>query len=101
MVGAMMLWNYLITPIYMGYPRQAVAELLLPAFLAFNLIKGGLNAAFTMLLYKPVVKALRRSHLIEAAHETEQGRINLAVMLVSLLVLAAFILLALLLKGVI
>ena len=42
-----------------------------------------------------------RSHLIEAAHETEQGRINLAVMLVSLLVLAAFILLALLLKGVI
>ena len=79
----------------------AVAELLLPAFLPFNLIKGGLNAAFTMLLYKPVVKALRRSHLIEAAHETEQGRINLAVMLVSLLVLAAFILLALLLKGVI
>ena len=101
MVGAMMLWNYLITPIYMGYPRQAVAELLLPAFLPFNLIKGGLNAAFTMLLYKPVVKALRRSHLIETAHETEQGRINLAVMLVSLLVLAAFILLALLLKGVI
>ena len=33
MVSAMLLWNYLITPLYMGYPREAVAELLLPAFL--------------------------------------------------------------------
>lgn len=53
-VAVMMLWNYLIAPIYMGYPREAIAELLLPAFLPFNLIKGGLNAAITMLLYKPV-----------------------------------------------
>lgn len=61
-VAVMMLWNYLITPIYMGYPRQAVVELLLPVFLPFNLIKGGLNAAITMILYKPVVTALRRSN---------------------------------------
>ena len=33
MVLAMLLWNYLITPIYMGYPREAVAKLLIPAFL--------------------------------------------------------------------
>ena len=38
----------------MGYPREAVAELLIPAFLPFNLLKGGLNAAITMLIYKPV-----------------------------------------------
>ncbi len=57
--AAMLLWNYLISPIYMGIPREAVAELLLPAFLPFNLIKGGLNAAITMLLYKPFVTALR------------------------------------------
>ena len=64
-VVVMILWNYLITPFYMGYPREAVVELLIPVFLPFNLIKGGLNAAITMLLYKPVVTALRRSHLIE------------------------------------
>ena len=64
--AVMMLWNYLIAPIYMGYPREAVAELLLPAFLPFNLIKGGINAAVTLLLYKPVVTVLRRSNLIEA-----------------------------------
>lgn len=65
-VSVMLLWNYLITPIYLGYPRQAVAELLLPVFLPFNLFKGGLNAAITMLLYKPVITALRHFHLLEA-----------------------------------
>lgn len=45
MIAVMMLWNYLIAPLYMGYPREAVVELLIPAFLPFNLIKGGLNAA--------------------------------------------------------
>lgn len=65
MVCTMLLWNYLIAPIYMGYPREAVARLLLPAFLPFNLVKGGLNTAITMLLYKPVITALRHSHVIE------------------------------------
>lgn len=65
MVCVMLFWNYLITPIYMGYPREAVVKLLLPAFLPFNLIKGGLNTAITMLLYKPVITALRHSNLVE------------------------------------
>ena len=72
MVFVMLLWNYLITPFYMGYPREAVAELLIPAFLPFNLIKGGLNAGITMILYKPVVTALRRSHLIDTTQMTEK-----------------------------
>lgn len=62
MVCVMLLWNYLITPIYMGCPREAVVKLLLPAFLPFNFIKGGLNTAITMLLYKPVITALRHSN---------------------------------------
>ena len=61
MVLVMMLWNYLIAPIYMGYPREAVAKLLIPAFLPFNLLKAGLNAGFTFLLYKPITTALRRT----------------------------------------
>ncbi len=65
MTVVMLLWNYLITPIYMGYPREAVAAMLLPAFLPFNLVKAALNSAITMLLYKPVVTALRRSGLVE------------------------------------
>ena len=42
----MLLWNCFLTPIYLGYPREAVAELLIPAFLPFNLIKGSLNAGY-------------------------------------------------------
>ena len=61
MVSMMMLWNWLIAPIYMGVPREEVGKLLLPAFLPFNLIKGGLNGAATLLLYRPVTAALRLS----------------------------------------
>lgn len=61
MVLVMMFWNYLLTPLYMGRPREEIAKLLLPAFLPFNLIKGGLNAALTTLLYRPIAAALRLS----------------------------------------
>lgn len=59
MVSVMMFWNYLIAPIYMGYPREAVAEMLLPVFLPFNLLKGGLNAGITLLVYRAVRISVR------------------------------------------
>ncbi|MDE7436823.1 MAG: ECF transporter S component [Lachnospiraceae bacterium] len=61
MTSVMLFWNYLIAPVYMGYPREEIVKLLVPAFLPFNLIKGGLNAVFTIILYKPVIKALRKA----------------------------------------
>ncbi len=67
MCALMLLWNYLITPFYMGQPREAVAALLLPAFLPFNLLKAGLNTGITLLLYKPVATALRRVGLLSAS----------------------------------
>jgi len=100
MIIVMMLWNYLIAPIYMGYPREAVVKLLLPAFLPFNLIKGGLNAAITMLLYKPIVTALRRSHLIDADPTVKKTQVNIGVVLVTLLIVATCVLWILSLNGV-
>ena len=64
-VAAMLLWNYFITPLYMGTPREVVAAMLIPVFLPFNLIKAALNAAITMLIYKPVSRALKRIGLLE------------------------------------
>ena len=58
MVFVMLHWNGLIAPIYMGYPREAVRELLIPVFLPFNLLKGGVNAVITIFLYKPIVTVL-------------------------------------------
>ena len=100
MVLVMLFWNYLITPVYMGYPREAVAELLIPAFLPFNLIKGGLNTAITMILYKPVVTALRHAHLIEANQIKPKTKLNIGLILISLLIITACILLLLSMEGI-
>ena len=40
MVCVMILWNYLLTPIYSGIPRAAIVPMLPTVFLPFNLIKG-------------------------------------------------------------
>ncbi len=64
MTTLMLLWNYCLTPIYMGIERKTVAGMLIPYFLPFNLLKGGLNMAFTLLLYKPVVTALHKTGLL-------------------------------------
>ncbi len=97
-VAVMMLWNYLIAPIYMGYPREAVAALLLPAFLPFNLIKGGLNAAITLLLYKPTVTVLRRSNLIESG-KSGKMRVHIGVIAVAVILLITCVLWILVLHG--
>ena len=103
MVAVMMLWNYFLTPIYMGYPREAVAAMLPTAFLPFNLLKGGLNAALTMLLYKPVVITLRKAHLVPASTGAKAGtgfkQISWGVVLVSAAVLVTCILLVLVISG--
>ncbi|WP_304423299.1 hypothetical protein [Faecalibaculum rodentium] len=65
MSGVMLLWNWLITPVYMGYPREAVAGLLLPVFLPFNLLKAGLNGLGTFLICPPAAKALVRAGLLQ------------------------------------
>lgn len=100
MVAVMMLWNYLIAPFYLGYPREEAAKLLIPAFLPFNLIKGGINASVTMLLYKPVAAALRRSGLVQREPAGAKAHVNPGVVLASLLVLAACVWLVLVLNGV-
>ena len=101
LVAVMLLWNYLITPIYMGYPREAVADMLLPIFLPFNLAKGGMNMAATLLLYKPVVTALRCAGLVPASKSGQEKKFNAGFLLFSLALLATFVVMALVLAGVI
>ena len=50
-IVGMMLWNILLTPIYMGVPRQMVIDLL-GYIVAFNAIKVVGNTVATVLLYK-------------------------------------------------
>ena len=100
MTIAMLLWNWLITPIYMGYPREVVAGMLVPVFLPFNLLKAGLNSAFVLFLYKPLVTALRKTGLV-ASKEQSSGSNNkkMGASLLGLLLLGTCILLLLVFQG--
>ena len=68
--GVMILLNLFVTPLYLGVPSEAVHGLLLPLLLPFNFAKACLNASLTMLLYKPVITALRRAGLVASKTPT-------------------------------
>ena len=98
MVIAMLLWNWLITPLYMGVDRNTVETMLVPVFLPFNLLKGGLNSAMILLLYKPLVTALRRTGLVEM-HAAKSGSTKHGIYLLALGLLATCVVLLLVLQG--
>lgn len=107
MTISMIAWNYLITPIYLKVPREVVVKMLIPTFLPFNLLKGGINVAVTLLIYKPIVTALRRTRLLDGIQsnkekkgKTGKGK-SIGVFLVSLLLLATCIFFVLVLRGII
>jgi len=102
MTISMLLWNYLITPLYLGVSRSEVVKILVPAILPFNLQKAGINMALTILLYKPVVTALRKASLLPPS-ETGAGRrkLNLGFMIFALFLLATCVLSILAMRGII
>lgn len=100
MTAAMLLWNYLLTPLYMNQPRAQVASLLLPAFLPFNLIKGSTNAVLTYLLYRPCIDALRRAGFAPPSKSSVKKRTNIPVLVACCLVLIVCIILILKFNGI-
>ena len=103
LVVVMLLWNYLITPIYQNVQREVVVKMLPTVFFPFNLAKGGMNMAATLLLYKPVVTALRKAGLAPPSTGVHGNskRFSAGFVLFSLALLATFVTLALVLYGVI
>jgi len=102
-VIVMMAWNCVITPAYMGMPFEQLKGMLLPVFLPFNAIKSVINAALTMLIYKPVSRALVRARLLPKRDSSGKANAKTAlwVTLASLFVLATCVLLVLRLRGII
>jgi riboflavin transporter FmnP len=94
MVAVMLLWNWLITPLYMGVSRQSVEEMLLPVFLPFNLLKAGLNSAFVLVLYKPLVSALRKTGLISTKSAGGSAKVGIYLLGAGLLISCILLLLA-------
>ena len=98
MIVVMLLWNWLITPLYMGVNRAAVEGLLLPVFLPFNTLKACLNSAFVLILYKPLVSALRKAGLV-AQKPSKGGSAKAGVYLLAGALLVSCVFLLLVLQG--
>lgn len=103
MTGLMLLWNYVLTPLYMNQARADVAAMLVPVFLPFNLLKGVLNSTITILLYRPLVKALRGAKLFPqstAVHPTATASKVWLYIITSLVLLTAIVLVLLFRRGI-
>ena len=104
MLVIMLLWNYIMTPIFMGVPREAVLQMFLPLLIPFNLLKAALNSALTLLLYKGVVTALRKSKLIPVreSNDDENKKSNtVLIVCISAVLVVTFVLVMLIFAGVI
>ncbi len=64
MAAVMIPLNYVFTPMLFGVPREFVTEMLLPALIPFNLIKGGASCLFTIVLFR-VLSPFFEKHGIE------------------------------------
>ena len=92
--------NY-VTPKDPEADAEVVEAMLLPVFLPFNLAKGGMNMAATLLIYPPVVGALRRAGVVPPSQSTQGKKFSAGFLLFSLALLVTFVLFALVLAGVI
>ena len=104
MLAIMLLWNYIITPLYTGLPREAVLGLFLPLLIPFNLLKAALNSALILFLYKAVVTALRKSKLIPTreSNDSENKKSNtVLIVCISALLAVTFVLVMLIFAGII
>ena len=67
MIPTMLLLNYLVVPLFAPrVTREDVMAMLIPIILPFNLLKGGINMALVLLMYKPLMAALKKINIIKA-----------------------------------
>lgn len=64
MTVLMILWNLLLTPLYMKTDIQTVIAMIPTLLLPFNLTKALLNAGLVLIFYKPISTALKRAKLV-------------------------------------
>ncbi len=102
MSAVMVLWNFFVTPLYTGVPREAIVTMLPTVFLPFNLLKGTLNSTITLLLYKFAVTALQKAKLLPKKEESaNHKKFNPVLMIGAGVVLISCIMLILVIKGII
>ncbi|MBR4910572.1 MAG: ECF transporter S component [Clostridia bacterium] len=97
----MLLANLFITPLFMHAPRSAVVAILPTLILPFNLTKSSLNAAITLMVYKPLSAALKRAGLTPSSGDAKYrfGLRSVIVTVCAVLVIIAAVLVLILCMG--
>ena len=81
--AVMVALNPVIVPLYSGAPRQVVIDMIPGVLLPFNFAKTLMNSALAMLLYKPIINAMRSARLVNRSeHKTEFNKTSLATVIV-------------------
>lgn len=103
MVIVMLIWNYVLTPIYTGMPREAVLDMFIPLLIPFNTLKVALNSALVLLLYKGTVTALRKSRLIPTRENNSHNykKNTIILIYISAILVITLILILLIFAGII
>ena len=91
--------NIFVTPVYMGVPRQAVINLLPTLLVPFNFAKSLMNAAITMLIYKPVSLAMKRARLIPGKVDVKFNKQSVIMIAAGVFTLAAAITMCVVLRA--
>lgn len=60
MTAVMIPLNLVFTGIFLGAGTKAVAQMLIPAIIPFNLLKAGINSAVTFAVFTPISKLLKK-----------------------------------------
>ncbi len=70
----MCIMNIIVTPVYMGAPRQAVIAMIPTVVIPFDLLKAGLNSLLTFVLYKRISGLLHGSGKTVRKEEIEGNK---------------------------
>ena len=89
--AAMMLMNAIVTPWYVqkiGFPFDVIHHLPI-LFLPFNFAKTLLNSSIAMMLYKPIINALRAARLVpRSEYKTKFNKSSIIILSVGAVLLA-------------
>lgn len=89
--AVMLVANIFVTPYYMGVARSDVAAMIPTLLLPFNLIKGFVNAAVTMIIYKPITAALKKARLLSDNNSVTNRKKFIMLALLAVIALVIFV----------
>ncbi len=93
MTAVMLLFNLIVTPLYLHISVAEVRQMIPTLLLPFNLVKAVLNASMIMLLYKPVSSLLQRTGFLPHSEHTYRldWRTVTAIAVSVVLIVSAFV----------